>query len=401
MKLVARIEPSIFRGYDIRGVMDQDLNEDVYYTLGRAYATFLARRRITDSAVGYDNRLNSLQYAQAFIAGLNEGGINTVDIGLTLSQIVYFSAYLFRFKGSAMITASHNPKEFNGLKLGVGYSDTMITQEIQELKQIATESKFSTGKGNNRQQDIFAVYAADVLSHFKLGKRWKVVVDACNTGAGVFMPKLLREAGCEVIEQNTTPDGNFPLGVPDPTEVTVVKRLAKGVVAAQAHIGFGYDADGDRMAVVDAQGNIIWMDSIVALFAQDVLDFLPGAPIVFNTLCSRQVIDAIEKNGGRIEESFYCTHRDEDNCDCRKPKSGLLERAAKKYGVDLTDTYFIGDTKNDVIAGKNAGCKMVVVLSGKAKRDEITDWDEKPDYVFQDLLEAVKWLMREMRREGL
>ena len=299
MKLVARIEPSIFRGYDIRGVMDQDLNEDVYYTLGRAYATFLARRRITDSAVGYDNRLNSLQYAQAFIAGLNEGGINTVDIGLTLSQIVYFSAYLFRFKGSAMITASHNPKEFNGLKLGVGYSDTMITQEIQELKQIATESKFSTGKGNNRQQDIFAVYAADVLSHFKLGKRWKVVVDACNTGAGVFMPKLLREAGCEVIEQNTTPDGNFPLGVPDPTEVTVVKRLAKGVVAAQAHIGFGYDADGDRMAVVDAQGNIIWMDSIVALFAQDVLDFLPGAPIVFNTLCSRQVIDAIEKNGGR------------------------------------------------------------------------------------------------------
>lgn len=298
-QIVDQINPTIFRGYDIRGVADIDLSADVYYTLGRAYATFLSQRRIQETAVGRDNRLTSDEYSAAFIQGLNDGGINTHDLGLSLSQITYFSAYFFRTKGTAMITASHNPKQFNGLKLGVGYSDTMISEEIQQLRVIAETKQFSTGQGTNDKVDIFPQYKADILKLFHLTDSWKIVVDGCNTGSGKFYPELLRAAGCEVVEQNCQLDGNFPLGVPDPTEVEVLDRLATGVKAAKADIGFAYDTDGDRMAVVDENGQVLWMDTIVALFVQDVLDFMPGAPIVYNTLCSRQVTEAIESHGGK------------------------------------------------------------------------------------------------------
>ncbi len=296
--IVKSINPKIFRGYDLRGENEKDLSEDVYYTLGRGYATFLHQRRIEEAAVGRDNRLTSEVYAKAFIAGLNDGGINTIDMGLSLSQITYFSSYHYKTKGSAMITASHNPKEYNGLKLGVGYSDTMVTEEILYLRDICSKGEFVTGQGTNRQDDAYPAYKQDILKHFNLKKKWRVVVDTCNTTSGKFYPDILRSAGCEVIEQNTQLDGNFPLGVPDPTEVEVLDRLAEGVKKAGADIGFAYDTDGDRMAVVDDQGKTLWMDSIVALFAQDVLDFIPGASIVYNTLCSRQVTEAIEKAHG-------------------------------------------------------------------------------------------------------
>ncbi|OGJ38871.1 MAG: hypothetical protein A2383_02630 [Candidatus Pacebacteria bacterium RIFOXYB1_FULL_39_46] len=298
-KLIKTIDPTIFRGYDIRGVVDEQLNEDVFYTLGRAYATFLAERRIAESAVGHDNRLTSEQYTKAFIQGLNDGGIDTISLGLSMSQIVYFSSYEFKTKGSAMITASHNPKEFNGVKLGVGYSDTMITEEIQMMRKLVEKGKFSEGQGSNRDFDLFPIYRDEILKYFDLQKKWKIVVDACNTGSGVFYPQIFEKAGLEVIQQNCEPDGNFPLGAPDPTEEKVLNRLAEGVKKHGADLGFAYDTDGDRMAVVDEKGQVLWMDSIVALFAKDVLEFLPGAPIVYNTLCSRQVTEAIEEAGGK------------------------------------------------------------------------------------------------------
>ena len=298
MNIVKGINPHIFRGYDIRGVAGKDLSIDVYYTLGRAYATWLSQRRISEAAIGRDNRLTSEEFQQAFMQGLNDGGVNTIDIGLSLSQIVYYSSYHFTTKGSAMVTASHNPSEYNGLKLGSGYSETMITSEIQEIRDLAAKSKFSKGKGSHTQIDIYPDYKKSILKHFNLKRKWKVVVDACNTTSGMFYPDILKTAGCDVIEQNTELDGNFPLGVPDPTELEVLERLAKGVKKHNADIGFAYDTDGDRMAVVDEKGQVLWMDTIVALFAQDVLDFMPGAPIIYNTFCSRQVTEAIENSNG-------------------------------------------------------------------------------------------------------
>ena len=297
-KLVKNINPNIFRGYDIRGVIDEDLTEDVYYTLGRAYATFLSRRRIKEAAVGRDNRRNGEIYSKAIIKGLNDGGIDTIDVGLSLSQIIYFSSYEYKTKGGVMITASHNPGDYNGLKLSVGYSDTLISNEIQELRKIAEKGDFVDGKGKNRTDDIFPAYIKDILKLFDLKKKWKIVVDSCNATGGLFYPEIFRQAGCEVIEQNTELDSNFPLGDPDPTESEVLERLAEGVKEHQADLGFAFDADGDRMSVVDDKGQILWMDTIVALFAKDVLETMPGSPIVYNTLCSRQVTESIEAAGG-------------------------------------------------------------------------------------------------------
>jgi len=298
-QITPHIEPTIFRGYDLRGEDGSDVDENVFYTLGRAYATYLAKRRIHESTVGRDNRQTSEVYAKAFIQGLNDGGVNTIDLGLSLSQITYFSAYEFKTKGTAMITASHNPKGYNGVKLGTGYSESMLTADIIELKDIAEKGDFVTGQGTSRSEDVYPSYKKHLLKHFQLKRPWKIVVDACNTTSGMFYPDIFRSAGCEVIEQNTVLDGNFPLGAPDPTEIEVLTRLADGVKAAGADIGFAFDADGDRMSGVDEKGNILWMDTIISLFAKDVLGTMPGAPIIYNTLCSRQVTETIEQAGGK------------------------------------------------------------------------------------------------------
>lgn len=299
-QLVKKINGKIFRGYDIRGVMDEDLSPNVYYTLGRAYAIWLNQRRIKDCVVGHDNRMTSNAYSKAFIAGLNDSGISTYDLGLALSQMVYFASYEFKTKGGAMITASHNPREYNGLKVVTGYSETMLAEDVIAFKELVDSGKFVTAKekGKNKKVKVFDAYLRAILKHFNLKKKWKVVVDASNTTSGMYYPEIFHEAGCEVIEQNCELDGKFPLGVPDPTEKGVLERLREGVLKYKANIGFAYDADGDRMAVVDDQGTVLWMDTIVALFADDVLDTMPKAKIVFNNLCSKAVTQTIEKRGG-------------------------------------------------------------------------------------------------------
>lgn len=294
------IPNNIFRGYDIRGIADKEITEETMYVFGKAYATFLASRRINETVVGYDCRLTSLKFSKAFIKGLLECGINVYNIGLSLSQIVYFAGYHFLSKGGAMITASHNPKEFNGLKLSVGFSDTMVSEEIQDFRRLAQSGKFITSKipGKEIKEDIFQAYIKDILKRNKLNKKFKIVVDGCACTSGKFYPEIFRAAGCEVVEKNCKPDGNFPLGTPDPTEKHHLQRLGKEVVEAKADAGFAYDADGDRIGLVDEKGQMVWNDVLVSIFAKDMLEFVPGTKIIFNTLCSKQVKEVIEKSGG-------------------------------------------------------------------------------------------------------
>ena len=337
----AAFNDNIFRGYDLRGVAGQDLDESRMEILGRAYATFLYRRRIWEAVVGRDNRLTSEAYSKAFIGGLLEGGIDVVDIGLSLAQIVYFAQYLLRFKGAAMITASHNPAEFNGLKLAVGFSDTMTSLEIQEYKKIAQSGEFKKFQraASLSQVDVFDHYKKDILRRVgKIGK-FKVVIDTICGTAGMFLPVILREAGCEVVEQNTNLDGSFPLGTADPTEREVLERLARRVVEAGAQIGFSYDADGDRMGVVDGRGRLIWNDTLVSIFAKDLLEYLPGAKIVFNVLCSKQVNDVIEEAGGQpvmwlTGHSFIKAKIKEERAPFGGELSGHMFFADNFYGHD-------------------------------------------------------------------
>ena len=335
------INDHIFRGYDLRGVSGTDLSEEIMELLGKAYATFLYQRRIWEVVVGRDNRVTSEAFSKAFIKGLVDSGIDVVDIGLALAQIVYFSQYPLRFKGAAMITASHNPAQYNGIKMAVGFSDTMTGKEIQELKVIAKSGQFKkfSRTGTYRQEDIFPEYKKDILRRSgKIGK-FKVVVDTIYGTAGMFLPQILKEAGCEVIEQHTELDGTFPLGTADPTERSVQERLAQTVVKEKADIGFSYDTDGDRMGIVDSKGRLIWNDTLVAIFAMDVLDFMPGAKIVFNVLCSKQTRDVIESHGGQpiiwiTGHSFIKAKLKEERAPFAGELSGHMFFADNFYGHD-------------------------------------------------------------------
>lgn len=295
-----QIPDHIFRGYDLRGVVGEDLDEERVEILARGYATWLLQRRIYDCVVGRDCRNSSPSFRDAMVKGLTESGITVYDIGLTLSQISYFAQYFFRTRGLVMITASHNPKEYNGFKFGTGFSETMLSEDVIEFRELVKSRKFITRKekGKHIKKDIKQDYIDDLFRHSDAIRKFKVVVDSCAATTGIFLPDILRRAGCDVVEQNTKPDGNFPVGTPDPTESEVQERLAKRVVQERADLGFSYDADGDRLGVVDGKGNLIWNDTLISLYAKDILTFLPKSKIIFNTLCSKQVDQVIRESGG-------------------------------------------------------------------------------------------------------
>lgn len=296
----AKVPDHIFRGYDLRGLVGSELNADTVALLAKGYATWLLQRKIYDCVVGYDCRLSSPEFRDIFARELTQSGVTVYDIGMTLTQIAYFGCYFFRTRGMVMITASHNPKEYNGFKFGTGYSETMLTEDIVAFRELVKSEKFVTRspKGVVIQKDLKEEYTADLKRRIDPIKRFKVVVDSCAATTGVYLPDILRSVGCDVIEQNTKPDGNFPVGTPDPTEHDVQARLAERVVQEQADLGFSYDADGDRIGVVDGTGRLLWNDILVAIFAKDVISALPGSKIVFNTLCSKVVSDVIVQSGG-------------------------------------------------------------------------------------------------------
>ena len=297
--MAQQIPDNVFRGYDLAGLSKASLTKRTS-SLSEGICHMAAAAQVQDCVVGFDCRTTSPKFRDMIVKGLTEAGITVYDIGLTLSQISYFAQYYFRTRGLVMITGSHNPKEYNGFKIGMGFSETMLTEEIIELREIVKTRAFisKTPKGKCIQKDIFNEYVDDLFSKVGNTGKFKVVIDSCSATTGVFLPTILKRAGCEVIEQNTALDGNFPLGTPDPTESAVQERLARRVVAEKADIGFSYDSDGDRVGVVDQDGTLIWNDTLVSLFAKDVIEFLPGSKIVYNVLCSKQVDEVVRQSGG-------------------------------------------------------------------------------------------------------
>lgn len=300
---MSQINPHIFRGYDLRGVVgeDKDLNERTIRLIAKSFVTMLYEKQITECVVGRDNRLSGEEFSNYFIDELLKAGVDVYDIGLSLSQIVYWGQYYFLAKGCAMITASHNPKDYNGFKFGRSFSDTLETEEIKKLLKNVQNDNF---KKYNRKaklitKDIFPAYKNDLLKRIVVNKKFKVVIEGNNTLSGQFVSEILEAANCDVIKQNCDSDGNFPLGTPDPTESKILTRLAKRVKEEKADLGFTYDADGDRVGIVDEKGNNIWNDTLVSIFAQDVLFYEPGGTIIYNTLCSKQTADVIKLNKGK------------------------------------------------------------------------------------------------------
>jgi len=297
----AIIADNIFRGYDLRGQIPVELNDEGAYALGLAYAAWLGQRRINEAVIVGDNRTHTEALKTQFTQGMLDGGINVTDTGLGLVYFMYFGQYLWQIKGGVSVSASHNPKEYNGFKLAVGFSDTMVTEEILEFKKLVKSGKAakSNHPGTLVKKEIFPAYLADLHRKFRNQFNFKIVIDCGNGTPGKFLPEILRSFGCQIIEQNTSLDGNYPLGTPDPTEADYLNRLAAGVKTNHADLGVCYDPDGDRLGIVDGDGTKIWNDVLVALFARDVLEFLPGSPIVFNVLCSKLVKDTVVAAGGK------------------------------------------------------------------------------------------------------
>jgi phosphomannomutase/phosphoglucomutase len=296
-----RINPHIFRGYDLRGLVGKDLSPEFAEHLGRAFGTYLAAHGVAQCVVGRDARATGPEYAAALCRGLQWAGVSVTDIGMTLVGTFYWAQHFLKCRGGVYVSASHNPPEYNGFKLANDFSETLVSDGMQELRRRVEEEDYLEGNIHSalQQRDVHEAYFQDILSRVPVGRRFRVLIDASASTAGAFAPELLRRAGCEVVEKNCVVDSSFPLGIADPTSSVVVARLRDEVLAARADIGFTYDADGDRIGIVDEQGGVIWNDVLTALFAEDVLHEHPGAAIMYNILCSKAVKETIIRAGGK------------------------------------------------------------------------------------------------------
>jgi phosphomannomutase / phosphoglucomutase len=295
-----KVNPNIFRGYDLRGIVGTDLNSEIFEHLGKAHGTYLKRNGIREAVVSFDCRFTSREYADALIKGFSWAGIDTVDIGMTMVGTFYWAQYHLNRRGGAFITASHNPAEYNGAKFAIDFSETLVSEGIQELRRMVEQEDYEKGEveGKAEKMDIQTAYIEDLKKRISVEKKFKVVIDSSYSTPGAIVPEVLEAFGMEVVKSNCEIDPSFPLGTPDPTETVVAERLRDKVLGEKADIGFSYDADGDRIGIVDEKGGIIWNDVLVALFSVDVLEKHPGAKIMYNTLCSKVVEDTIVANKG-------------------------------------------------------------------------------------------------------
>ncbi|MEW6599706.1 MAG: phosphomannomutase/phosphoglucomutase [Nitrospirota bacterium] len=294
------INPAIFRQYDIRGVWGTDLTSEVAEVLGRGYASYLLKSLNKDKAkisLGWDARLHSPAIREGLITGLTGSGVDVINLGMCPTPLQYYSLYKLPVDGGIMITGSHNPPEFNGFKISVG-KGTIFGDAIQEIKKIIDAQDFRTGAGNVENYPIIEDYINYIQDKFERLDGIKVVVDAGNGTGGVVAPEIMRALGAEVVELYCEPDGNFPNHHPDPTlEKSLVDLIAR-VRDEKAHAGIGYDGDADRIGVVDEEGNVIWGDSLMIIFARDILRENPGAKIIGEVKCSQTLYDDIAAHGG-------------------------------------------------------------------------------------------------------
>lgn len=295
-----KVNANIFRGYDLRGLVGEDLSTELAEHLGKAFGTYLKRKGITEAVVSRDCRESSPEYSEALIKGLSWAGTDVIDIGMNLVGTFYWAQHYLNRQGGIYVSASHNPPEYNGFKFASDLSETLVSDGMQEMLRLVTEEDYEQGEvpGKVAAQDIRQAYYDDILKRLPVQGGLKVVVDPGCTTAGDIAPGLLKQAGFEVVEHNTNVDPTFPLGVADPTETSVMQRLSRETLEAGADIGLTYDADGDRIGVVDDKGNIIWNDVLVAVYAASVLQDHPGATIMYNTLCSKVVPETIVASGG-------------------------------------------------------------------------------------------------------
>ena len=295
--MAAPVAPEIFKAYDIRGIVDRTLTEEAAESIGRGLATMGKAKGVKTFVVGRDGRLSGPRLAAALARGLNAGGMDVIDVGVVATPMVYFATFEYGTGSGVMVTGSHNPPEYNGLKMVVA-GDTLAAEAIQDLRRLIESGEFSTGKGKVESRDISGAYLDRIAGDVKLSRLMRVAIDCGNGSPGAFAPALFKRLGCEVQELFTEVDGTFPNHHPDPSKPENLQDLIAAVKAGHAEVGLAFDGDGDRLGVVTRSGKIVYPDRQLMLFAADVLQRNPGAQVIFDVKCTRKLFGWIRDHGG-------------------------------------------------------------------------------------------------------
>jgi phosphomannomutase / phosphoglucomutase len=295
---VATLEAKAFREYDIRGIAGKDITDDDVIRMGRTFATYMRQQHRERIVVGRDCRLTSKSFRDRLIDGLMAGGMDVVDIGICPTPLLYFALRHLDREGGIMITASHNPPEYNGFKLCNDFA-TISGEEIQKLRRLMEYGNYADGPGRLSEYDIITPYTDFVLSNIRIPRTLKVGLDAGNSVGGPIALPLLEKLGCEVHPLYCDMDGTFPNHEPDPTVIDNLKDLIALVKREHLDVGIAYDGDGDRLGVVDHNGDVVFGDKLMLIFAREILTRQPGATFVSEVKCSKTLYDDIRKRGGK------------------------------------------------------------------------------------------------------
>lgn len=292
------MNPRIFREYDIRGLVKEDLHPDVVEKIGKGVGTTIRRLGGKTVTLGWDVRESSETFRNLIADALTSTGCDVIEIGSVPTPVAYFSLHHLNPDGGVMITGSHNPPEYNGFKLSAG-KHSLYGEKIQELRQLIEKEDFETGSGSRREENVQDAYVEKIKGLVSINRPVKVVLDGGNGCFGITGPRLIRELGLDPVEQFCEPDGTFPNHHPDPTVEKNMLPLMQRVKQEKADVGIGFDGDVDRLGVVDETGRLLWGDELLILFARSVLKNHPGTAVVGEVKCSQNLYDDIKKRGGQ------------------------------------------------------------------------------------------------------
>ncbi len=362
-----QINPRIFREYDIRGIVEDDLTPPAVELIGRAIGTVIRRHGGQNVTLGRDMRSSSPQIRDAVRKGLLSTGCNVWDIGQVPTPVAYFSLYHLEPDGGIMITGSHNPPEFNGLKISLG-KHSMYGEQIQKLIGLIEAGDFESGQGTAETKDVRSAYMQKIADDINIPRKVRFVADGGNGCFGLVGLDLFQKCGQEPIELYCEPDGTFPNHHPDPTVEENLQDLIALVKKEKAELGIGFDGDADRIGVVDEKGGIIWGDQLMTLFARDILRKHPGATIVGEVKCSQNLFKDIEQRGGKAVmspagHSLIKNKMRETKALLAGEMSGHVCFSDRYYGFD--DATYAACRVLEIVA--NADCPLSELLADLPK----------------------------------
>ena len=346
------LSPSIFKAYDIRGIIGKTLDADVAHSIGLAFGSAALAKGEQTVVIGRDGRLSGPSLITALAQGLQSAGVNVIDLGVVATPMVYFGTHVLGAASGIMVTGSHNPPDYNGFKMVLA-GEAIYGDAIQALYQRIVAKDFQTGSGSYRTHDIKAAYLERVVSDVKLARPMKIAIDCGNGVAGAFAGDMYRAMGCEVTELFCEVDGNFPNHHPDPAHPENLQDLIRCVQNGDAEIGLAFDGDGDRLGVVTKDGQIIYPDRQLMLFAEDVLTRNPGAQILYDVKCTRHISSWVKARGG-VPLMWKTGH------SLVKAK---LRETGSPLGGEMSGHIFFKDRWYGFDDGMYAGARLLEILS--------------------------------------